>query len=74
VGAFLDPINASRLAKNLQEQGYPARVLNFSDSEYRVWHAVRFGEFKHLEAAARAARQFERRQQLVAIVRRADSL
>ena len=54
--------------------GYPANVFNFPDSDYRVWHAVRFGQFKHLEAAARAARRFERTEQLLAIVRRADSL
>ncbi len=74
VGAFLDAANAARLAKNLQKMGYPANVFNFPDSDYRVWHAVRFGQFKHLEAAARAARRFERTEQLLAIVRRADSL
>lgn len=74
VGAFLDPRNAAQLAKDLQQQGYKATVLDFSDSEYRVWHAVRFGQFKDMAAAAREARTFERNEQLLAIVRHANSL
>lgn len=74
VGAFLDPGNAARLAKDLQGKGYKATVFNATDSRYRVWHAVRIGPFKDMQTASREARSFKETEQLLALVRPANTL
>lgn len=74
VGAFLNPKNAARLVKNLKAKGYQAKEFIATDSEYRVWHTVRIGPFKGMEAASQEARQFRQSAHLLALVRPADSL
>lgn len=74
IGAFLNPKNATRLAKDLQEKGYKAKVFIATDSKYQVWHTVRIGHFKNIEAASQEARLFRQSAHLLALVRPADSL
>jgi len=74
VGSFLDPDNAARLAKQLQDKGYKATIFNAMDSHYRVWHAVRIGPFKDMQTAAKEAATILNAEQLLALVRPAKSL
>lgn len=74
VGAFLNAKNAARLVKNLKARGYQAKEFIATDSRYRVWHTVRIGSFKDMEAAAQEARRFTQSAHLMALVRPADSL
>lgn len=74
IGAFLNPKNAARLVKDLQQKGYKAKIFIATGSKYRVWHTVRIGPFKDIEAASKRARLFTQSAHMLALVRPAHSL
>ena len=74
IGSFTDAKNAKQLETELKDRGYPVRIFKALDPEKRVWHVVRVGDYSDVNTASRAAADFTNREQLQALVRRADAL
>jgi hypothetical protein len=62
VGAFLYKKNAERTAAILRKKGYEARIVIFKDSQQRVWHTVRIGDYPSSEIAKDYADAFTARE------------
>jgi cell division septation protein DedD len=69
VGAFLEVQNAERVASELNEKGYPARIVTITDPRNRTWHTVRIGDYTSRELAARQAAEFSAREKIDTAVR-----
>lgn len=74
IGSFADANNAKQLETELKDRGYPVRVSRAIDPEKRVWHVVRVGDYADVITATRAAAEFTSREQLQAVVCRAETL
>jgi cell division septation protein DedD len=75
VGAFLDPKNAAEMQKDLKERNIATTLFKGYDGSKRVWHAVRLAQpFGDLASASRAAADFTGKEQIQALVRRANTL
>ena len=68
-GAYLVPENARIQAQRLGAKGYPARIFEVKDSQGRIWHTVRIGDYPSREAARRQADEFTRREQAPSVIR-----
>jgi len=55
VGSFLVADNANRLARSLQQLGYPAEIVSRLDSRQRTWYVVRLGPYHRWDAASNVA-------------------
>ena len=74
IGSFTDAKNAKQLETELKDRGYPVRIFKALDPDKKVWHVVRVGDYTDVSTASRAAAEFTSREQLQALVRRADAL
>jgi general secretion pathway protein A len=69
VGAFIEIKNAETLMAALQAKGYPARMIQLTDSRGLTWHMVRIGDYPSREIARRQAESFSSREKMDCIVR-----
>jgi sporulation related protein len=68
VGSFTVEANAKRLAESLQQLGYPAEIVERTDSHQRLWHVVRLGPYREWNAATGVATRLALNQELKPIV------
>jgi cell division septation protein DedD len=73
-GAFRAQKSAKQLQATLKERGYATTIFNMVDEDQRTWHMVRFGGYKDLPSAAKAAADISDKEGIQALVRRSDSL
>ena len=69
VGAFRKRNLAQNLVGALRQKGYPAIILEVTDSKTIIWHTVRIGDFPSLEAAIQNAHEFTSRETMESAVR-----
>jgi cell division septation protein DedD len=69
LGAFAEVENAERLARQLKDQGYVARVSKKVDGRGRVWHIVRVGQYPDKSRAEAGAAEIARKLKINAVVR-----
>jgi len=74
VGAFLNKKNAERITSILREKGYDARMIIFNDSQRRVWHTVRIGDYPSREIAREYADAFTAKEKRESAVVPVDNL
>jgi cell division protein FtsN len=74
VGAFRETKGAKDLQADLLKKGYATTIYNMVDEDQRSWHMVRFGGYKDLPAASKAASDFTGKEGIQALVKRFDSL
>jgi cell division septation protein DedD len=74
VGAFRETKGAKDLQTDLQKKGYATTIYNMVDQDQRSWHMVRFGGYKDVAAASKAASDFTGKEGIQALVKRFDSL
>jgi cell division protein FtsN len=74
VGAYLEEVEARRVASELENKGYTPRVFSGSDAEARTWYAVRIGSYTSAREAGAAATNFSKQEGRRAAVRPAGSL
>jgi len=68
VGSFTVEENAKRLAESLRQLGYPAEIVERTDSHQRLWHVVRLGPYREWNAASGVAMRLAANQELKPIV------
>jgi cell division septation protein DedD len=73
-GAFREQKQAKQLQDDLTKKGLATVILNMVDEDLRTWHMVRFGGFKDIDSASKAASDASKKADLQAFVRRSDSL
>jgi cell division protein FtsN len=74
VGAFRDTKPAKDLQADLLKKGYSTTIYNMVDEDLRSWHMVRFGGYKDVSAASKAASDFTAKEGVQALVKRFDAL
>jgi cell division septation protein DedD len=74
VGAFRETKGAKDLQTDLQKKGYATTIYNMVDQDQRSWHMVRFGGYKDVSTASKAASDFTGKEGIQALVKRFDSL
>jgi cell division protein FtsN len=74
VGAYLEEVEARRVARELENKGYTPRVFSGADAEARTWYAVRIGSYANAREAGAAATNFSKQEGRRAAVRPAGSL
>ena len=74
VGAFRESKGAKDLQTDLQKKGYATTIYNMVDQDQRSWHMVRFGGYKDVATASKAASDFTGKEGIQALVKRFDSL
>jgi hypothetical protein len=72
VGAYLILKNAQDEIGELNEKGYAARIVNFEDSEGRIWHTVRVGNYATRNAAQGDAKILSERVDIETVVLPSD--
>jgi type II secretory pathway predicted ATPase ExeA len=72
VGAYLILKNAQDKISELNEKGYSARIVNFEDSEGRVWHTVRIGNYASRKLAQDDVKILSGRDEIEAVVLPSD--
>lgn len=68
VGSFTVEDNATRLAESLRQLGYPAEIVQRTDSHQRLWYVVRLGPYREWNAASGVAMRLAANQELKPIV------
>jgi cell division septation protein DedD len=68
VGSFLVQDNATRLAESLRQLGYPAEIVQRTDSHQRSWYVLRLGPYRQWNAASDVAAKLAVNQELKPIV------
>jgi cell division protein FtsN len=74
VGAFRDTKPAKDLQADLLKKGYSTTIYNMVDEDLRSWHMVRFGGYKDVSTASKAASNFTAKEGVQALVKRFDAL
>ena len=74
VGAFRDTKPAKDLQADLLKKGYSTTIYNMVDEDLRNWHMVRFGGYKDVSTASKAASDFTAKEGVQALVKRFDAL
>jgi cell division protein FtsN len=74
VGAFLAKFSADEQLAVLKKLGYKAAIVEFRDSDSRLWYSVRMGQYARERDAFKAASEFSRKEKMYAEVRMIDSL
>jgi cell division protein FtsN len=74
VGAFRDTKPAKDLQADLLKKGYATTIYNMVDEDLRSWHMVRFGGYKDISTASKAASDFTGKEGIQALVKRFDAL
>jgi DedD protein len=74
VGAFRETKSAKDLQSELLKKGYATTIYNMVDQDQRSWHMVRFGNYKDVATASKAASDFTGKESIQALVKRFDSL
>lgn len=74
VGAFRDPVKATRLIDTLRKRGYRAQLFRLKDARRRLWHTVRLGPYNQGDEAARMAAHVIEQEQVQAFVRPPSAL
>jgi len=74
LGAFREQKAAKDLQAALQQKGITTTILNMVDEDQKPWYMVRFGGYKDMDSASKAALDFTNKEGTLAIVRRSDSL
>lgn len=69
VGAFQRMEHAEKLVTRLESKGYPARMVEMTDSQDRLWYTVLIGDYPTLEAAEEQARAFAQRENMKTFIR-----
>jgi DedD protein len=72
LGAYRDQKGAKDLQASLQQKNVPTVIKNMVDND-QVWHLVRFGGYKDMDTASKAAAKFTAEQGILALVRRSDA-
>jgi len=72
VGAYLILKNARDKISELNEKGYAARIVNFEDSEGRIWHTVRLGNYALKKSAREDAKILNERDEIETVVLPSD--
>jgi cell division protein FtsN len=73
-GAFREQKPAKQLQATLKEKGLSTTILNMVDNDQRTWHMVRYGNFRDLPSASKAASDLGEHEGVQALVKRFDSL
>ena len=68
VGSFTVEENAKRLADSLLQLGYPAEIVQRTDTHQRLWYVVRLGPYRQWNAATGVATKLALYQELKPIV------
>ena len=68
VGAYLILKNAQNKIIELNEKGYAAKIVNFEDSEGRIWHTVRIGNYSSIKLAQEDAKILNEQDEIEAVV------
>jgi len=68
VGTFVVEQNAVKMTNNLKLKGYPASILNMSDSKGKVRYVVQIGDYKDHDKAVRIASDFMKKEKDVSVV------
>jgi cell division protein FtsN len=74
VGAFRDTKPAKDLQADLLKKGYSTTIYNMVDEDLGSWHMVRFGGYKDVSTASKAASDFTAKEGVQALVKRFDAL
>jgi general secretion pathway protein A len=74
VGAFLIKKNAEMITSKLRKKGYDAQIVIFNDSEKKIWHTVRIGDYPSREIARDYADAFTAKEKRESAVVPVDSL
>jgi cell division protein FtsN len=69
IGAFLHKKNAARRMDMLEDKGYPANIVKFTDAKGRHWYTVRLGAYNSMRVAEKQAKDFSTKEKLESIVR-----
>jgi hypothetical protein len=72
VGAYLVFKNAQDKINELNGKGYAARIVNFEDSEGKIWHTVRIGNYASIKLAQGDAKILSERDEIEAVVLPSD--
>jgi cell division septation protein DedD len=68
VGSFVVEKNARKMAEDLKTKKYKASVLTMRDSKNKLWYVVQIGDFAAMDKASRAAGEFTKKEEIVAVV------